>query len=65
VQSLNGVPIHALRDLEAGLKAGTGRYHRIVLAPGDLQLVLERQEATQSHQEIMGLYGIQQDRYLP
>jgi S1-C subfamily serine protease len=65
VASLNGVPVHTLADLERGLAARDGRFHRFLLKPGEHLLVLEAREATAAHPEILRTYGIPRDRYLP
>jgi S1-C subfamily serine protease len=65
VQSLNGVPIHTLRDLEVGLRASKDGYDRFELQPGDVVLVLDKAEAGRAQPEILKAYGIAKDRYLP
>jgi len=65
VKSLNGVPIHTLRDLETGLRASKGGYHVLELEPGDVLLVLSKSAADAANPVILQRYGITKDRNLP
>jgi S1-C subfamily serine protease len=65
VDSINGVKIHTLRDVAAGLDAAKGAYQRIELGPGDVLLVLDKAKADAAQAEILKSYGIAKGRYLP
>jgi S1-C subfamily serine protease len=65
VGSVNGVKIRQLSDLERAFAASTGPYHTIVLKPGDVIVVLDKELARRSHGEILARYGIAKDRRLP
>jgi hypothetical protein len=65
VHSINGVRIRKLADLDAGFAAGTGAFHVIEMEPRGSRIVLERDAAKRSHEEILVRYGIPRDRRLP
>lgn len=64
VNTLNGVPIRKLEDLELGLRSSQGAFHRFELSPGELVLVLDKEKAAKAHPEILTAYGIDKDRRL-
>ncbi len=64
VKTLNGVSIGELSDLEKGLRAAKNGFHRMILAPGNILVVMKVAEARRAHPEILSRYGIKRDRRL-
>ena len=65
VGSINGQKIEALSDIPQALKNAKGNYHEIEFDGGGFQIVLDRKQADNAHQEILEVYGITEDRRLP
>ena len=64
VESLNGIPITNLKDIEAGLNVDNGEFHQFELGPGGLKLILQKAESAKVHDSILQAYGITRDRRL-
>ncbi|HUJ73245.1 MAG TPA: trypsin-like peptidase domain-containing protein [bacterium] len=65
VESVNGQKVRTLMDLDRALSFAQGPYQRIILQPGEVEVVLDRRAAQASAQEILSLYGVPKDRRLP
>lgn len=64
VERVNGRKIRSLDDLVETLENHSGDYHFIEFAHHRRVAVLDRREAEATHQEILELYGIKEDRNL-
>ena len=65
VASANGQRLASLADLDKALNAAKGPYVELILQPGGVQVVIDREAAKRSHAEILAAYGIPKDRRIP
>jgi S1-C subfamily serine protease len=65
VSTVNNQRISTLSDLDKALAAAKGPYIEIVLEPGNVQVVLDREAVRRGQAEILSAYGIAKDRRLP
>jgi len=65
VTSVNGQRISTLVELDKALASAKGPYTELLLQPGSLQIVIDREAARRSQAEILAAYGIATDRRMP
>ena len=64
VESVNGIPVHTLKELAKAFEENNEDQHVIRYQQGERITVLDRKKADAAHQEILDLYAIPKDRNL-
>ena len=57
IKSINGIEIDSFTTVIETLKKATGKYIKFIFA-NDAMVILDREKAVQSNEEILGIYGI-------
>ena len=65
VSTVNGQRVSTLTELDKALASAKGPTVEIVLQPGGIEIVLDREAARRDEAELLSAYGIPKDRRLP